>query len=261
MKQEIIAALDDMERRHGFRVLFACESGSRAWDFASRDSDWDGRFVFAWPRDHYLRVHLSGQVVTEALPGDLDLSGWDLRMALHHFGKSNASFYEWLGSPIVYRATEPFTSSLRGLIPQYFRPRPALDHYLGLAKSLWHHAGEDGADLNGKKCLYALRATLAARWIVRERAAPPIPFPTLLDAAGPQDPALDAEIRQLLRDKQAGLETSSFPVSPALRDFVAASRAELEAAAAAIPPGSVEMEPLDLLFRDTLADDSWEAAR
>ncbi|MGN0843745.1 MAG: DNA polymerase beta superfamily protein, partial [Kiritimatiellia bacterium] len=40
-KETICEALRGIEGRHGCRVLFAVESGSRAWGFASPDSDYD----------------------------------------------------------------------------------------------------------------------------------------------------------------------------------------------------------------------------
>ena len=43
MKDEILAALSQLEVQHGCRFLFAAESGSRAWGFASSDSDYDVR--------------------------------------------------------------------------------------------------------------------------------------------------------------------------------------------------------------------------
>jgi hypothetical protein len=43
MRRRIAAALDAAERDEGVRVLLAVESGSRAWGFPSRDSDWDVR--------------------------------------------------------------------------------------------------------------------------------------------------------------------------------------------------------------------------
>jgi uncharacterized protein len=250
MKESILGALGALEAETGLRALYACESGSRAWGFASRDSDWDVRFVFAWPRDAYLRVQAPSTTLTRQLPGDLDISGWDLRMALSQFAKSNASFLEWLGSPMVYRQESRFMQALDALRPRYFQPRAALRHYLGQARSLWPDETGEAEALNGKKCLYVLRAVLAAQWVAEARTPPPVPFAELMPLV--TDPDLRREIDALLRVKAAGSERDAFPVSPALRGLVAERRAALEPLAADLEAPAVEMALLDELFRSTL---------
>ncbi len=58
------------------RVLFACESGSRAWGFASRDSDYDVRFLYVHRRDWYLSVEERRDVIEQPIADNLDVSGW-----------------------------------------------------------------------------------------------------------------------------------------------------------------------------------------
>jgi predicted nucleotidyltransferase len=52
----IQAALATLETQHDIRILYACESGSRAWGFPSPDSDYDVRFIYCHPTDWYLRL-------------------------------------------------------------------------------------------------------------------------------------------------------------------------------------------------------------
>jgi uncharacterized protein len=53
---QVRQALERIEQDSGVRVLLAIESGSRAWGFASPDSDYDVRFIYCHPRDWYISV-------------------------------------------------------------------------------------------------------------------------------------------------------------------------------------------------------------
>ncbi len=249
MTSVILSRLAELEAECGFRVLLAVESGSRAWGFASGDSDWDVRFVFAWPRDAYLSVLAPGST-HQRMEGLLDFSGWDVRMALGQFAKSNASLLEWVGSPCVYARDEAFHQALLALLPACFRTRAVMHHYLGLARSLQEKAGDE-ARPNGKKWLYVLRATLAAQWTLTRREAPPVAFARLMEQV--TEPSLRGEIDALLAAKGAGSEADAFPVSAALRAFVDGRRTALDEAVAALPgEPPVDMAGLDDLFRRTL---------
>jgi predicted nucleotidyltransferase len=80
------------------RTLLAVESGSRAWGFASLDSDYDVRFIYAHPPEWYLSVFEQRDVIEVAGPDPLDASGWELRKALRLFSKCNLALNEWLNS-------------------------------------------------------------------------------------------------------------------------------------------------------------------
>ena len=105
MRREILNRLSTIEREFDVRIIFASESGSRAWGFASEDSDFDVRFVYCHPRDWYLSVTPGRDVIELDMTNDpvLDIRGWDVRKALGLVANSNMSPYEWLGSPISYR--------------------------------------------------------------------------------------------------------------------------------------------------------------
>jgi uncharacterized protein len=205
MTPQILAALAALEQERGIRVLFAAESGSRAWGFASPDSDYDVRFVYAHPRDWYLRVHEGRDVIERMLPDDLDLSGWELRKALRLYARCNSALYEWLLSPIVYREDAVFAEPLRQLMAHFFQPAAALHHYLGTARTTFNeHLSGDAVRL--KKVFYFLRPILACRWIEHAGSQPPTEFARLAAAdwvsAQERETIADLQRRKLLASEK-----------------------------------------------------------
>jgi predicted nucleotidyltransferase len=122
MKDRVLQELSRIESQHGVRILLGVESGSRAWGFASPDSDYDVRFIYVHEEAWYLSVFERRDVIEEMLPERLDINGWDLRKTLRLFSKCNLALNEWLGSPITYSEIPGFRNRLLQLIADHFNP-------------------------------------------------------------------------------------------------------------------------------------------
>ena len=181
MQNETITnILRQLEEEHRFRILFAAESGSRAWGFASPDSDYDIRIIYVPEESFYWSLEEKPCDTFEAmLPGDLDLSGWELRKTLRLFAGCNLALNEWLNSPIVYRADTWFQQNITALLPDYFNPVKAVHHYLAMSEHGFADLASDGS-IAIKKLFYGLRGLFAAAWADRFRTMPPTEFRTML---------------------------------------------------------------------------------
>jgi predicted nucleotidyltransferase len=174
IKQKLL----ELEKDKNIRILYACESGSRAWGFPSPDSDYDVRFIYARRVDDYLKITDIRDVVDLPVNEVLDIGGWDIRKALKLFLKSNGALYEWLQSPIVYQDTYGFAEELRQLMPKYFSLRACGNHYLAMALNTLHNDLQ-GEEVKLKRYFYALRSALACKWIIERQTVPPMEFKLL----------------------------------------------------------------------------------
>lgn len=249
MRAKILQYLRDIEARHQVKVLFACESGSRGWGFASPDSDYDVRFVYVNRLDWYLTVEPGRDVIELPIDDELDVNGWDLRKALKLLHASNPVLLEWLRSPIVYMQDERLAPRLRELAEQQLSPDRAYYHYVSMAKKNCreHLLGEV---VRYKKYLYVLRPLLAARWIREGRGAPPMRFADLAQATL-DDAALIDEINRLLEVKMRAGEAATSPRWEGIHAFILT---ELEAAQAYKPSASSVrgMQELDAFLRQAI---------
>src|ERR1700744_3548568 len=156
MTETILQTINTLEKENQVQILFACESGSRAWGFASTDSDYDVRFIYIQPRDHYFSIRERRDVIELPVDELLDVNGWDIRKALQLFLKSNCPLYEWLQSPIVYKETTGFAKELRDLMPAYFSHRAGGHHYLSMVRNTFENDLQSET-VRIKKYFYALR--------------------------------------------------------------------------------------------------------
>lgn len=244
--------LEELEQQHGFRILYACESGSRAWGFASADSDYDVRFLFAWPRDRYLSVFPPREDVDLAIDEDnLDLSGWDLRKSLRLLRKSNGPLIEWLHSPIVYRQIEA-VERLRALAVDIFCPRSCAAHYLGLSKKMITALEEKPDEATAKRYLYALRSLLAAGHVLRVGTPAPVAFSELV-AATDLTSAVRGEIDAMIREKSSGNESDAIEAQTLLDEFLKNEHQTLSTVLDQMPDKlDPDSSALDSVFRELI---------
>lgn len=246
MKEQIIHQLTSLEHTHGVHILYACESGSRAWGFASPDSDYDVRFIYLQPRNNYLSIHERRDVIELPVNEVLDVNGWDLRKALRLLLKSNAPLYEWLQSPIVYKEQSSFAEEMRALMPTYFSHRAGCHHYLSMARNTFENDLQE-PKVKLKKYFYALRPALACRWILEKRAVPPMEFGQLRTLI--TDSRWQQTVDGLLERKKKAAEKELIEPISALQEWIAATLAECKEQADPLTAITRDTEQLDQLFR------------
>lgn len=231
IEKEIREKLSEIEAKEGVRILHAVESGSRAWGFASPDSDYDVRFVYVRPMEDYLRLDEPRDVIEWQLDEVLDINGWDLKKALHQLAKGNATLFEWIGSPIVYRTT-PEWGKIADISKQYFSEKTAVYHYYGTANSTLQ-GYLMGDTVRYKKYFYALRPLLAAWYIEKNHQAPPVLFSDLLclDIS----PELRSAIDELLEIKKHTTEGEQNPHLPVIKAFIESETARQKEIADTLP--------------------------
>jgi uncharacterized protein len=250
----IRSRLEGIESQFKVRVLYACESGSRAWGFPSRDSDFDVRFLYIHPVEWYLSIDDHRDVIELPLQENLDINGWDIRKALRLFRKSNPPLYEWLGSPIVY--LEPFSiaANLRHLARIYYSPVACYHHYLHMAQGNIREYLQ-GEVVWRKKYFYVLRPLLAINWIEKGYGVAPTAFGELVNRLVPTGP-LRSEIDELIELKRTGAELDYGPRMPAIGEYIETELIRLESGKPAYPAAGAPYERLDEVFRNAL-DEVW----
>ena len=250
VRARIDIALGEVERREGVRVLLAVESGSRAWGFASRDSDYDVRFLFVRPLPEYLAISPPPDVIERPFEDELDLCGWDLRKALGLMVRSNAVVMEWLASPVVYRQDMALLAAL-GAVARAGAHLPALAyHYDRMARSAL--AGGADRTIGLKACFYALRPVLALLWM-REHASPPPMHMEALLVGVPVPSEVREAVEALRLRKVSGTEADTVGCPSVLGAFLTTVLSRR-----APRPGTWDREEAraraDMLFRQNVLD-------
>jgi predicted nucleotidyltransferase len=254
MKEIILGSLKEIETVERVKIIYACESGSRAWGFPSADSDYDVRFIYIHPVEWYLSIENKRDVIERPIIDALDFSGWEMRKALRLLRKSNPPLMEWLGSPIVYMENDQVVSELRRLKQSYCSYIASSYHYLHMAQGNYRKCLK-GDQVRVKKYFYVLRPIMALMWIERGLGAVPTNFNDLLGGLSLNQDLL-SQILSLLESKRAGTELDSGPRIPIFHDFIEEQLTHFEKKNFKDYTDSMPVEALNRLFRTAL-EDAW----
>lgn len=258
-KQELLELVDDrllgVAQENQIEILYACESGSRAWGFPSPDSDYDIRFIYAHPVEWYLSIEEGRDVIDKPIErhalGEIDMGGWDIRKTLRLAGKSNPVIWEWLQSPIVYqKLTEDIVTNIRDGIASCYSPIAACHHYLAICRGTMERE-LSGTEVKIKKYFYMLRPILAASWIERFKTVPPMEFEPLramLDGRG----IINSTIDELLERKRNTDERVPILRVKAIDEFLGSELSRLTDAASRPPAALRSGDTLDRLLRNLI---------
>lgn len=216
--------LKEIEEKENIKILHCVESGSRAWGFASPDSDYDVRFIYLRPQNYYLRLDKTSDVIEWQLDETLDINGWDVQKALRLLHNSNPTLFEWNASPIVYHTTEEW-KKISAVINQFFIQKSGLYHYLSTAKSNYREYLKT-ENVKLKKYFYVLRPLLACEWILDEGTPPPMLFKTLAERY--LDENLKPAVDDLLELKINSPEVKTIKRIDAINGYIEYKISEME---------------------------------
>lgn len=231
MTKTIIEKLKEIEERENIKILHCVESGSRAWGFASPDSDYDVRFIYVRKNDFYLKLEKTRDVIEWQLDDVLDINGWDLKKALQLLYKSNPTLFEWNSSPIVYKTTKEW-KNISAIINDYFVKKSGIYHYLSTAKRNYREYLK-GETVKYKKYFYVLRPLLACKWILSKGTPPPMLFKTLMDNCLEKDVLVD--VLKLIDLKVNSPEIAEGKRFEKVNDYIDKTIIEIEQVIASLP--------------------------
>lgn len=252
-RREIPVHLYHIEKEHEVKILLAVESGSRAWGFESKDSDWDVRFIYIHKPEWYFKVEQQRDTIEYVYNDRLDMVGWDLKKALSLLYKSNPSILEWLHSPIIYRCEDYFSQRLATVEDNYFNPIKLMYHYNHIYKKHnQRYLQQEGYPM--KRFLYYLRGILACKWIEQKMTLPPVSFMELVDATV-EDKIIVAKIEDLIQIKRGDKECDINVVDESLvayaRHWDEYFEQKIDSFRPEVKP--VSTEPLDTILFDMVA--------
>jgi len=249
MKQYIQTKLLELEKERGIKVLFACETGSRAWGFPSPDSDYDVRFIYMHLPEWYVSLSEKKDSIQMMLDdGELDMSGWDIRKALRLANKSNASMIERMQSQMVYMSNPSFVNEMLEIIGQRYSPVATMYHYLSMAKKFSHELEGSG---KLKTLFYALRSAMACKWIISQDEMPPIDFKIMLDRLG-LDESFKKNVSQLIDLKSQVDESYVHGNEPLIKSFVVSQIMQADELKNELKGASMKCVDLDRFLRKTI---------
>ena len=215
MKEKIIEKCRQIEKEENIKILFAVESGSRSWDMASKNSDFDVRFVFVRPLEDYIQIDKRAEVLDRAFDEDMnpmgkegcfvDMVGFDVFKFTRMLSSSNPTVIEWLKSDIVYYGEQ--NKVFKDYAEKSFKKISLYFHYKSMCKNNYLKYIKSKDNITYKRYLYAMRGLVNAKYIVNVGKLPPISFlETLYASFEFMEVSITSKLREIIGLKKTGKE-------------------------------------------------------
>ena len=249
MKPIIINKLKEIEDKYNIKILFAVESGSRAWGFPSTDSDYDVRFIYKRKVEDYLKIDSIDDFIDLEIVDELDFKGWDIQKVLRLMLKSNSSINEYLQSPIHYISDEIFEKELLDLAASQFNSQKVAMHYLGITTKRMAEM-EHQNEIKLKSLFYALRSVLSAKWIVENKTIPPMEFEKLKHLI--EDKTIENKVDKYLAIKSNVDESFKISKNDELFNWLINLKTKLKNEAGKLPKFEFDKNKINAFFIKTV---------
>lgn len=252
MNNKIKQYLAKIEEEKGVKILLACETGSRAWGFPSPDSDYDIRIIYTHKKDWYLSLNEKRDSIDLMFENnEIDITGWNLKKSLKLLAKSNAALLERIQSPIIYQYDKAFLDEMRVLAQNYYSRIATIHHYLSMAKNFLEEI-EEKEEYKLKKFFYALRSTIACKWILEKEEVPPIEFIKMMNGLD-LSPLLIKRIEELILLKATISESYRHQGEEALVLFIKSTIGEADEKRKELSSAKGNIDELNSFFLKTLS--------
>jgi len=234
MKPIIINKLKEIEDKYNVKILFAIESGSRAWGFPSTDSDYDVRFIYKRKIEDYLKIDPIDDFIDLEIIDELDFKGWDIQKVLRLMLKSNSSIFE---------------KELFNLAASQFNSQKVTMHYLGITTKRLIEM-EHQNEIKLKSLFYTLRSVLSAKWIVENKTIPPMEFEKLKHLIG--DKTIENRVDKYLEIKANVDESFRISKNDELFDWLINLKNELKIETEKLPKIEFDKNKINVFFIKTV---------
>lgn len=217
------------EKEHNIKILFAIENGSRAWNMASKNSDYDVRFVFKRNVEDYISLIKQKDVIEtffdenyQPCSGDkvlFDIVGFDIIKFMGLLSKSNPTSIEWLMSDIIYWGSNDLT--IKQYIKENFNPKTLIYHYISLCRKHYNRYINENKKVTHKMYLYMMRGLLNALYVYVNDKIPPLDFTKTVELLKTEiSTEVYETVKEIIRIKSSGLEKDTIERFDILDDFI-----------------------------------------
>lgn len=197
----VMGKLKELEKIYNINILFAVETGDKAFGLNASDALSTVRFIFKHPVEQYLKF--TGKYETiEWVDDDIELYGIDLRKAINMITESNRNIYEWVNSSIRY-LDKDFGHRLKPVLEQYFSIETILSQY----QTVIHNQMEGFLDGKAtiRECLMLDKTFLQIKYMLEMHQMPPTNTNELITATKSYTTADDKrEINHLIHEMNLG---------------------------------------------------------